>query len=349
MGGLTSANRHRQAGRGPLPSLSDVSPIGVDSSSGNVYSCERMFGASIMPSLSERAAVLALTRATKGRWYETAALIDRAKSAQAILGGDWRGFDPYEAALVRDLAGVADASELAKYRRLIEDLEGTGIRVVTILDNDYPQNLRAIYNQPPVLFVKGTLSSADDRAVAVVGTRSASPEGLRQAHRLAHQLARRGVTVLSGLARGIDTAAHRGALSAGGRTIAVMGTGIDAVYPPENSTLADRIAARGALVTQFWPGTPPIAHNFPMRNVVMSGLSIGTVVIEASATSGAKMQARLALDHGKRVFLVESLVMSQPWAQRCAKQPGAIVVRSVDDIVDILDEAEAPVRQLSLG
>lgn len=302
-----------------------------------------------MASLNERAAVLALARATKTRWYQTAALIDRARSAQAILKGEWEGFDPYEAALVKDLIGAADTNQLDEYRRLIQDQEEAGIRVLTILDKEYPQNLRAIYNQPPVLFVRGAIDATDERAVAVVGTRSASPEGLRQAHRLAYQLARRGVTVLSGLARGIDTAAHRGAIAAGGRTIAVMGTGIDTIYPPENSPLADRIASRGALVTQFWPGTPPIAHNFPMRNIVMSGLSIGTVVVEASATSGAKMQARLALDHGKRVFLVESLVMSQPWAQRYSKQPGATVVSSVDDIVDILDAVEAPVRQLSLG
>jgi DNA processing protein len=302
-----------------------------------------------LASLNERAAVLALARATKARWHETAALIDRARSAEAIITGEWSGFDPYDAALVRDLFGAVGPAEVAESRRLIEAQESEGIRVLTILDKDYPQNLRAIYNQPPVLFVKGTVTADDERAVAVVGTRSASPEGLRQAHRLAYQLTRRGVTVLSGLARGIDTAAHRGALAAGGRTIAVMGTGIDIVYPPENARLAKRVVAQGALVTQFWPGTPPIAHNFPMRNIVMSGLSIGTAVIEASATSGAKMQARLALEHGKRVFLVESLVMSQPWAQRCAKEPGTTVVNSVDDIVDILDEVEAPVRQLSLG
>jgi DNA processing protein len=302
-----------------------------------------------MASLTERAGVLGLARASKDRWYKVAALIDRARSASDILEGRWRGFDPYEAALAVELIGAANATQLAEYRELINRLETDGIQVVTILDNEYPSNLRAIYNQPPMLFVRGTLEKTDERAVAVVGTRSASPEGLAQAHRLAFQLARRGVTVLSGLARGIDTAAHKGALAAGGRTVAVMGAGIDIIYPSENAALANRIADRGALVSQFWPGTPPISHNFPMRNVVMSGLSIGTVVVEAAATSGAKMQARLALEHGKRVFLVESLVMSQPWAQRYAKQSGATVVRSVDDIIDILDEAEAPVRQLSLG
>ena len=314
----------------------------------DLYSYERMFGPRVA-SLAERAAVLALARATKGRWYETAGLIDRARSAQAIIAGDWTGFDPYDAALVRNLVGAVGPDEIASNRELIEVQEAVGVSVLTVLDNEYPQNLRAIYNQPPVLFVKGGLLPHDERSVAVVGTRSASPEGLRQAHRLAFRLANRDVTVLSGLARGIDTAAHRGALAAGGRTIAVMGTGIDRVYPPENANLARRIADRGALVTQFWPGTPPLAHNFPMRNIVMSGLSLGTAVIEASATSGAKMQARLALDHGKRVFLVESLVLSQPWAQRCAREPGATVVKNVDDIIDIIEELETPIRQLRLG
>jgi DNA processing protein len=302
-----------------------------------------------MASLTEKASVLALARASKERWYKVAALVDRARSAADILEGRWSGFDPYEAALVRDLAGAADATQVAEYRELINRLEATGVHVVTILDADYPANLRAIYNQPPMLFVRGNLDKNDERAVAVVGTRLASPEGLRQAHRLAYQLARRGVTVVSGLARGIDTAAHNGALAAGGRTVAVMGAGIDVIYPAENAALANRILSRGALVSQFWPGTPPISHNFPMRNVVMSGLSVGTVVVEANSTSGAKMQARLALEHGKRVFLIESLVMSQPWAKRYAKQAGATVVRSVDDIVEILDAAEAPVKQLSLG
>jgi DNA processing protein len=153
-------------------------------------------------------------------------------------------------------------------------------------------------------------------------------------------LTQAGVTVLSGLARGIDTAAHQAALDAGGRTIAVMGTGIRTIYPKENRELAARIIERGALVSQFWPETPPRTDTFPRRNIVTSGLSQGTVVVEASATSGAKMQARLALQHGKRVFLLSSLVSEREWARRYLER-GAIEVRSVDDIVHQLQTPQA--------
>jgi DNA processing protein len=221
--------------------------------------------------------------------------------------------------------------------------------VLTILDPDYPGNLRAIYNRPPMLFVKGDLRPEDERAVAVVGTRKASTEGLRHAHDLAFELARRNITVLSGLARGIDTAAHTATLEAGGRTIAVMGTGIGSIYPRENTVLAERIlASGGALVSQFFPDAPPRSMNFPLRNVVMSGMSIGTVVVEASSTSGAKMQARLALEHSKKVFLLKSLVMKQEWAQKYSKRAGAFVVDSADKIVELVEQLVRPPKQLSL-
>jgi DNA protecting protein DprA len=192
---------------------------------------------------------------------------------------------------------------------MIQQLAAEGVTLVTVLDKDYPTNLRLVYDRPPFLFVRGELRRGDERAVAVVGTRTASQEGQTQADRLARELAASGVTVLSGLALGIDAAAHEGTLSAGGRTVAVLGTGIRRVYPAVHADLADRIVAEGgALVSQFWPDSPPARWSFPMRNRTMSGMAIGTVVVEASKTSGAKMQARLALAHGKRVFLVESLV-----------------------------------------
>jgi DNA processing protein len=173
---------------------------------------------------------------------------------------------------------------------------------------------------------------------------------VRVARDLAFQLARRDITVLSGLARGIDTAAHTGALDARGRTIAVMGTGIlHSIYPPENAPLADRIRDHGALVSQFWPDSPPRSMNFPLRNVVMSGMSIGTVVVEASSTSGAKMQARLALEHGKKVFLLKSLVMKQEWARKYSARPNAIVVDSAEQIVELVEQLARPPQQLSLA
>jgi DNA processing protein len=159
------------------------------------------------------------------------------------------------------------------------------------------------------------------------------------------------VTVLSGLALGIDTAAHEATLDTQGRTLAVMGTGIHRIYPAQNRDLADRIVkAGGALVSQFWPDAPPTRWSFPMRNVVMSGMAVGTVVVEASRTSGAKMQARLALEHGKRLFLVESLVMHEDWARKYAERPGATVVQSVDDVLAALEtELQSLGEQLTLA
>jgi DNA processing protein len=296
----------------------------------------------------EQAAVLALVAHTRGEWYKTAALIEEARSAVRIVEGEWTGFEPLEVQETTLRQEITPA-ELEGYSEMIGELEGQGVRLLTILDEDYPRNLREVYNRPPFLFVRGELSPEDEQAVAVVGTRRASPEGIREAGSLASQLAERGVTVLSGLAIGIDAAAHSAALAAGGRTVAVTGTGIKRIYPAQNRELADEIVRAGALVSQFWPDAPPTKYSFPMRNVVMSGMAIGTVVVEASNTSGARMQARLALEHGKRLFLVESLVLRESWARRYAEYPGTTVVESVDDVVDVLTATSRQVEQLTLG
>jgi DNA processing protein len=302
-----------------------------------------------VPSREERAAVLALVEATEKEWHATATLIDAVGSACAVLRGEWTGLEPYDIELAKTLAARVTPEVLGRQELLIERMEARGVSLITVLDPDYPLNLRKVYNRPPFLFVRGDLTDQDNRAIAVVGTRQASREGLEQAGRLASELARADVTVLSGLARGIDAAAHNSALDAGGRTIAVLGTGILRVYPPEHETLADRVAAHGALVSQFWPDAPPTPYSFPMRNVVTSGMAAGTVVVEASATSGAKQQARLALEHGKRVFLVKSLVLREEWAKRYARLPATTVVESVDDILAVLLPAEKPVQQLALA
>lgn len=218
-----------------------------------------------------------------------------------------------------------------------EMAEAAGARLVTVLDPDYPANLRLVPDLPPFLFLRGqALTPADVRSVAVVGTRDASSDGLSKASLMATRLVEHEVTVISGLARGIDTAAHKAALAAGGRTIAVMGTGISSsVYPPENEELANQIAATGALISQFWPSARPARWTFPRRNAVMSGVAQGTVVIEAGSTSGAKMQARLALEQGKRVFLVRSLVTNQEWARKYL-QRGAVEVAVVEDVIRLL-------------
>ena len=224
--------------------------------------------------------------------------------------------------------GVEEAAERIKVA------EKHGARLTTVLDSDYPENLREIPNLPPFLFCKGRLEPADSYAVAVIGTRNASAEGLKRAGKMATLLVERGVTVLSGLALGIDTIAHVAALDAGGRTVAVMGTGVSHIYPAENGPLAERIVASGGLlVSQFWPGQFPAKYTFPRRNVVMSGMAQGSVVIEANATSGAKMQARLALEHHRKVFLLRSLVEDYEWARRYSRRAGAVVVDTVEDVV----------------
>lgn len=232
--------------------------------------------------------------------------------------------------LRRGLRASADA--VARVAMELEKADAAGAQLITVLDPRYPSNLRLIPNLPPFLFYLGELRDDDARSIAVVGTRNASPDGIRRADRMSRLLAEKGITVVSGLAKGIDTASHRAALAVGARTIAVLGTGITRCYPAENSELAAEITSSGALVSQFWPTSPPSRYTFPRRNVVTSGISQGTVVIEATSTSGAKMQARLALEHGKKVFLVQSLVTAQPWARDYVAHRGAIEVADVDEV-----------------
>jgi DNA processing protein len=216
-----------------------------------------------------------------------------------------------------------------------------GARLATVLDEDYPANLRVIGNLPPFLFYRGELQERDARSIAVVGTRQASEDGLRRAARMARELVEHDVVIASGLAKGIDAAAHQATLAAGGRTFAVMGTGIAApIYPAENRPLAKAVlASGGALLSQFWPTSPPAKYTFPRRNVVTSGTTLGSVVIEASSTSGAKMQARLAAEHGKLVFLIRSLADTQPRAKKMLDEGRAILVTASSDITDRLGQA----------
>ncbi len=301
-------------------------------------------------SVREQAAVLALTKATRGEWYRTASLIAEAGSALRLLNGDTQWLPTELVQQAVDIVGRVQPDDLAKAEELIGRATAAGARLTTVLDDDYPDNLHQIYNRPPFLFIRGSLVEADSRSIAVVGTRRASPRGLEEASALATELAGKGITVLSGLALGVDAAAHRAALAAGGRTVAVIGTGIMArTYPAANEELATQIVSHGAVVSQFWPEAPPTRYSFPMRNVVMSGVALGTVVVEASATSGAKMQARLCLEHGKRLFLMESLIESQEWARRYSERPGVTVVRRVDDIVDVLVKICRPPEQLALA
>lgn len=226
----------------------------------------------------------------------------------------------------------ADAAE-ERVTAELDAADAAGARLITVLDEDYPANLTDVPDLPPFLFVRGSLAAEDACSAAVVGTRQASAVGLDRAARMSRELVQAGVTVVSGLARGVDTAGHSAALEAGGRTIAVMGTGITKCYPAENRELAERITTRGALVSQFWPTRTPGRDTFPRRNRVTSGISRGSVVIEASRTSGAKMQARLAAEHRKHVWLIASLVDTQDWARKMISEGRATVVRSSEEVI----------------
>ncbi|MBI1734786.1 MAG: DNA-protecting protein DprA [Candidatus Rokubacteria bacterium] len=213
----------------------------------------------------------------------------------------------------------------------------------------YPPLLAAVA-RPPDLYVRGRVTTDDALAIAIVGSRKATPYGLATAEQLAGDLAARGVTIVSGLARGIDAAAHRGALAAGGRTIAVLGCGIDIVYPPEHAPLAREIEQQGAVVSQFAPGTPPLRQHFPMRNAVIAGLSLGVVVVEAAERSGALITARLAGDLGREVYAVPGRVSSaQSRGAHGLLQDGAKLVGEWTDVVQELPEAwRRLVRDMSI-
>jgi len=245
--------------------------------------------------------------------------------------------EPDDAAWLRDGERRISEARVEFWHNELARLLERGIVMVDTADEDYPANLRMIHNRPPFLMVRGSLVASDERAVAVVGTRKPSDEGRDAASAIAYQLASRDVTVVSGLAEGIDTAAHSGALAAGGRTVAVFGTGIEIVYPAKNRALADAVARSGACVSQFWPSMRGSRWSFPVRNLVTSGLSLGTVVVEAGETSGARLQAEAALRHGKRVFLLDRLVRAQPWAREIARRSDVVAVESVDQIMAAIE------------
>ena len=211
-------------------------------------------------------------------------------------------------------------------------------RLVTFVDDDYPELLKQIHDPPLALYVQGTLEKKDKQSVAVVGTRRATHYGLSVADRLGYQLAKCGLVVVSGLARGIDSAAHQGALKGGGRTIAVLGSALDTLYPPENADLARKIAGQGAVISEYTLGREADRTTFPYRNRVISGLSMGTVIVEADTKSGAMMTADAALDQGRSVFAVPGRI-DQPGAHG----PHRLIrngARLVEDIDDILQEFE---------
>ena len=239
------------------------------------------------------------------------ALLDRFEQPETILTASRLELQQVTGVGADTAGNIADWRTAVDLDAELARIEKAGIRVVTRADEDYPKNLREIYDPPLVLYVRGILTERDALAIGIVGSRRTTLYGLEMARKLAYQLARVGVTVVSGLARGIDTAAHTGALQAKGRTVAVIGCGIDTIYPPENAKLAEDIAAQGgAVVSEFPFGVPPDRQNFPMRNRIISGWSLGVVVVEANLKSGALITAKQAMEQGREVIAVPGRVDS---------------------------------------
>ncbi|MGI9471265.1 MAG: DNA-processing protein DprA [Rubripirellula sp.] len=223
--------------------------------------------------------------------------------------------------------------------------EQNGVRILTQTCHAYPDPLNELSDAPPILFLRGTWAMEDELAVAIVGTRHATPYGLQQASRFGYALAKAGVTIVSGLARGIDAAAHQGAIDANGRTIAVLGSGLANIYPREHSPLADSIAKRGGVLSEYSPFAKPKGGMFPQRNRLISGMTLGTLVIEAPDRSGALITARLAGEQNREVFALPGPITSR--ASRGCNQlirDGAKLVQTVDDILEELGPTRDPIE-----
>ena len=229
-------------------------------------------------------------------------------------------------------------------------LSDLGADILTLRDERYPKNLLEIYDPPPVLYVRGELGAADTLKIAIVGSRRGSSYGKAVTKRISRELAAAGVTVVSGMARGIDTYAHLGALEAGAKTIAVLGCGVDTVYPPENKKLFSDIIKCGAIISEFPLGTSPDGKNFPRRNRIISGLSLGVVVVEATADSGSLITASHALEQGREVFAVPGNVgmATSRGTNRLIKQGARLIEEAQDILTEVLPQYTGTARKEAL-
>lgn len=300
--------------------------------------------------IREKRALIALSLVPgvgSGRVRQLVSKFGRAESvlaapAHALARTD--GIGAQTAAAIERFEGDAEVDE--QIRRAVQ----SGARMVTSWDDDFPAILQQIFDPPAFLWVKGTLH-ADERAISIVGTRRPSDYGRRIAHTLAMELVSAGFTIVSGLAYGIDACAHQGALAAGGRTIAVLGSGADRIYPSRHAALARDVIERGAVVSEFPMGAKPDAGNFPRRNRLVSGFSLGTVVVEAYSDGGALITARLALEQNREVFAVPGPMTSRSaeGSNRLIQKGEAKLVQSIDDILDELNLDRAPGSQPADG
>jgi DNA processing protein len=262
-------------------------------------------------------------------------LLQRFGSAEGVFRAKAKDLERIEGIGPKVIAALRRFDWGSRVEEEIRGTERKGARIITWDDGEYPALLKEIYDPPPMLYLKGSLSAQDSRAIAVVGSRYPTLYGQGAAERIARGLSQRGITVVSGLARGIDSCAHRGALAGGGRTVGVLGCGIDVVYPPENRDLFERVAGQGAILSEFPLGTPPDRDHFPTRNRLISGISFGVAIVEATLRSGSLITARFALEQGREVFAVPGNVDSPRSAgtNRLIKE-GAKLVMKAEDIIE---------------
>lgn len=276
---------------------------------------------------TDTAMVLAITRAKSD--------LNQPQRVQLIaehgLDAAWEAINAGQQSLFE-----LEPSAIARAREDLHRWHESGYQTTSIIDDDYPASLRTIRESPALIYWQGDLKR-DDLGVAVVGSRKASERARSNARRIVDMVVDKGWTVVSGLAQGIDAAAHAAALEAGGRTVAVMGTGLERTYPPEHAELREQIVSCGGLVmTQFEPGAPVSKQSFPMRNVTMSGYSLATIVVTAGEHSGTRHQARRALLHGRNVILLAPVVEETSWGKKMSSQPGVFVASDVADVKEAL-------------
>lgn len=262
-------------------------------------------------------------------------LLDHFKTPEAVFNAPSKELLKIEGLgekVVNQIKKGPDHKRVEKELSILKELGG---KIVTIKDESYPSRLKDIYDPPPLLYIRGEINKCDELAVAIVGSRRTSPYGRWITEKLSFELAQNGVTIISGLARGIDSVAHKGAISGGGRTIAVLGCGVDIIYPPENHNLFYQIEKHGAIVSEFPLGSPPEGGHFPRRNRIISGLSIGVVVVQASSESGSLITAGFALEQGREVFAVPGNVgvEGSRGTNKLIKE-GAKLVESSEDILE---------------
>ncbi len=318
-------------------------PVGADSSSeiGDPSSSHRMTRAVLESWLRLRAiggvgdvTVLRLIRA----WGSPEAVL--CASRDELIES---GCSPQLAETIRS---GPDRSACRSIEQELKAIERERVEVRCLLDSAYPTRLKMIADPPPLLYITGTLTEQDELAMAVVGSRRATAAGRAMTEELSHDLAAAGMTVVSGLARGVDAAAHQGALAAQGRTIAVLGSGIDLTYPPEHERLRRRIEERGAILSEAPMGAPPHSHHFPRRNRIISGLSLGVIVTEAAIGSGSLITARLAAEQGREVFAVPGFVKAETSrGTNALLKEGATLIERAQDVIDaVLPQLELPLR-----